>query len=205
MLDSSPKKILEWREEYGLEILQLASPLTRYKNHDKIQFGYDNGAFTINPFSNPHWKPVEMSMKPNCKWVVMPDVVGCALATNRLFHLMKDNIELSRRAIVAQDGHGVLEKYDVPFDEIGCLFIGGSTHWKDSQGVILAAYCKEHYPHVWIHVGRVNTMRRISLFFDVANSFDGSGLVRFGMLEELIPRIKQLQNSNQLSLKEWLK
>lgn len=203
MLDASPQRIQEWREEYGIEILQLASPLTRYRHEDGLEFGYDNGGFSMNPFSNPDWIPMEKSTYPNCKWIVMPDVVGCALATTRLFNLMKEDIPLHQRAIVAQDGHTIDQNLAIPWDEIGCLFIGGTTEWKDTVGVRLAIHAKQNYPDIWVHVGRVNTKRRMALFFDNADSFDGSGLVRFGMLEELIPRIKELQNSQQRTLEDF--
>lgn len=157
----------------------------------------------MNPFSNPDWIPMEKSTYPNCKWIVMPDVVGCALATTRLFNLMKDDIPLHQRAIVAQDGHTIDGNLSIPWDEIGCLFIGGTTEWKDTVGVRLAIHAKQNYPDIWVHVGRVNTKRRMALFFDNADSFDGSGLVRFGMLEELIPRIKELQNSQQRTLEDF--
>jgi len=76
MLDSSPTKILEWREKYGIEILQLASPLTRNRHHPAINFGYDCGAYTMHPLSNPNWIPEEKQKMYICKWVVLPDVVG---------------------------------------------------------------------------------------------------------------------------------
>lgn len=205
MLDASPNKILEWREKYDIEILQLASPLTRNRHHPGIEFGYDCGAYTMHPLSNPNWIPEEKAQMYICKWVVLPDVVGCARATNAMFHLMKDKFRPHQRAIVAQNGSENDQDEDlaIPWEEIGCLFIGGTSEWKDTHGVRLAIHAKTHYPHIWVHVGRVNTKRRVSLFFDHADSFDGSGLVRFGMLEDLVPRIKELQSSKQKKLEDF--
>jgi len=206
MLDSSPIRILELQEKYNIDFLQLASPLTGNKHHPAIEFGYDNGAYTTNPLSNPNWKPIEKAKMYICKWVVLPDVICCARATLRMFHLMKKEIPLHKRAIVAQDGSENYndENLSIPFEEIGCLFIGGSTDWKETHGLRMAIHCKENYPHIWVHVGRINTKRRLSLFFDHADSFDGSGLLRFGMLEDLVPRIKELQNTKQLKLNEFI-
>ena len=122
-----------------------------------------------------------------------------------MFHLMKDKFRPHQRAIVAQNGSENDQDEDlaIPWEEIGCLFIGGTTEWKDTHGVKLAIHAKTHYPHIWVHVGRVNTKRRVSLFFDHADSFDGSGLVRFGMLEDLVPRIKELQSSKQKKLEDF--
>ena len=203
MLDQSANRIIGMMKEYDIEIMQLASPLTQYRHHNTIPFGYDCGAFSMNPFSNPAWKPVEKATYPNCKWVVLPDIVGCALGTTRLFNLMKSEIPTHQRAIVAQDGHTIDGELAIPWDEIGCLFIGGTTEWKDTAGVRLAIYAKENHPDVWVHVGRVNTVRRLARFFDHANSFDGSGLVRFGMFANLVPTIKEFQRSKQSVLEDF--
>jgi hypothetical protein len=60
-------------------------------------------------------------------------------------------------ALVAQDG---LEALPVPWDDFDALFIGGSTAWKLSQ------YAERLMREAkirgkWVHVGRVNSLRRL--------------------------------------------
>lgn len=86
-------------------------------------------------------------------------------------------------AIVAQDGATV---DTVPWNEIAALFIGGSTTWKLSQSAALlirAAAARG----LWVHVGRVNSMRRLAHFDQLpVDSFDGG---QFSMFPDTyIPR-----------------
>lgn len=91
-------------------------------------------------------------------WVTAPDVVADAdatLARFRIWHPTLDYLKLPI-AFVAQDGQ---EHRPVPWDAIRCLFIGGSTAWK--EGAAAAALIREaHHRGKWVHVGRVNTLRR---------------------------------------------
>jgi hypothetical protein len=72
-------------------------------------------------------------------------------------------------ALVAQDG---LTPADVPWTELGALFIGGSTEWKlGPQARDLMVYAKAR--GLWVHVGRLNSRQRIWHFARLADSFDG--------------------------------
>jgi hypothetical protein len=63
-------------------------------------------------------------------------------------------------AFVAQDGQ---EELAVPWREIACLFIGGSTAWKlGPHAVRLIHEAAER--GLWVHVGRVSTPKRIAHF-----------------------------------------
>lgn len=79
-------------------------------------------------------------------------------------------------AIVLQDGASV---GDVPWDEAQAVFVGGSTRWKLSQAAALlirVAKAKEK----WVHVGRINSMRRLSHFDQLpVDSFDGGQFSMF--------------------------
>ena len=72
-------------------------------------------------------------------------------------------------AIVLQDGATV---ESVPWDEVAAVFVGGSTTWKEgleAAGIIQAARARG----VWVHVGRINSVRRLQLFEAAIDSFDG--------------------------------
>ena len=63
-------------------------------------------------------------------WVTAPDVVADADATLARFRVWRPALDYYTLpiAFVAQDGQ---ERRPVPWDAIRCLFIGGSTAWKE--------------------------------------------------------------------------
>lgn len=96
--------------------------------------------------------------QPGLLWVTAPDVVADADATLARFRIWRPTLDYYGLpiAFVAQDGQ---EDRPVPWDAIRCLFIGGSTAWK--EGPHAAALMHEaHARGKWVHVGRVNTQRR---------------------------------------------
>lgn len=107
-----------------------------------------------------------------CRFVTAPDVVADAHATMQRWPFWSRLIRGVGfvPALVAQDG---LTVGDVPWAELGALFIGGSTEWKlGPQARDLMAYAKTR--GLWVHVGRVNSQRRILHFArQGADSFDG--------------------------------
>jgi hypothetical protein len=115
---------------------------------------------------------------PGCIFVAAPDVVADAGATLDRFAVWRP--ELARRgfpvALVGQDG---MASDDPPWGHLDALFIGGSTEWKLSPAAAeLAAEAKRR--DKWVHVGRVNTRRRLRIAYDMgANSVDGTGWSMF--------------------------
>ncbi len=78
-------------------------------------------------------------------------------------------------ALVAQNG---IEDQPQPWDEIDswdCLFLGGTTTWKESQE---AADCAQHARRSgkWVHAGRVNSRRRLRRLGPYVDSVDGTFL-----------------------------
>lgn len=96
-----------------------------------------------------------------CLFAVAPDVVGDAAAT-----LERSAPWLPRirslgypAALVAQDG---LEDLPVPWDSFDVLFVGGSTEWKLGQvGNVSRLVADARARGKRIHVGRVNSLRRL--------------------------------------------
>ena len=116
--------------------------------------------------------------RKGCRFVTAPDVVADAHATLALWPFWSAVIRGVGfvPALVAQDG---LTVPDVPWKELGALFIGGSTEWKTGpQARDLCAYAKAR--GLWVHVGRVNTRDRIRTIAEMgADSFDGTGWSRW--------------------------
>jgi hypothetical protein len=138
----------------------------------------DNGCFLR--FNEPAYRRMlaRISGQPLLLWVTAPDVVGNAPATLALFATWRPILEAAGLpiAFVAQDGQ---ESWPVPWDAIHCLFIGGSTSWKEGRYAAgLIAEAKRQ--GIWVHIGRVNTRRRERYFAALrADSFDGTKYSRF--------------------------
>lgn len=106
-------------------------------------------------------------------WATMPDVVADAQRTLDMFAewLPVARVLNLPVALVAQDG---LESLCVPWDEIRCLFVGGSTTWKESEHALSLADEARRRGKL-VHVGRVNTQARETVCRKLrADSFDGS-------------------------------
>lgn len=127
------------------------------------------------------WLEREAEHAPACRFVVAPDVFdpttgrGDAAAT-----LARSGPWLAAVrslgypvALVAQDG---LEALSVPWERIDALFLGGSTRWK--LGPHARALTAEAHRHgVWVHMGRVNSHRRLRYARDIGcDSADGTFL-----------------------------
>ena len=117
--------------------------------------------------------------RPGYRFVTAPDVVADAPATLAQWPFWSQVIRGVGfvPALVAQDG---LLVEDVPWPQLGVLFIGGSTEWKlGPQAQTLAAYAKSR--GLWVHVGRVNSRARLAAIAAMgADSFDGSGFSKWG-------------------------
>lgn len=93
-----------------------------------------------------------------CLFATAPDVVGDAVQTLESFRMWSVRIRSRgyRVAYVAQDG---AELYQLP--DADALFIGGSTEWKLGRAageLVQAAKARG----MWVHMGRVNSRRRIA-------------------------------------------
>lgn len=127
--------------------------------------GFDEGAFVrmLERFASV----------PGCLFTTAPDFVGDAASTLERWPFWSQLIRGLGfpPAFVAQDG---LTSDRVPW-EMGALFIGGSTAYKESAQVrSLCAMAKAR--GVWVHWGRVNGKRRYELAKKAGcDSIDGSG------------------------------
>lgn len=113
---------------------------------------------------------------PGCRFVAVPDVVGDSQATRERYDLWRPRLNGLPLALVAQDG---LTLDAVPWDELEALFIGGTTDWKlgdEAKALIVAGRARG----LWVHVGRVNSIRRARIFRAAGvSSVDGTKYGRF--------------------------
>lgn len=181
MLDCSPAKIHAYREKYKVDFWQLRTPLTQYKIAG-VPYGLDNGCFSV--FHKKTWRNLlkqAREIKP--VFVCLPDIVGDARRTLDLFDAFIDETEGLPRALVLQDGIG---NHPIPFKQMDAIFIGGSDEFKTSVEAFNAAKAAKMLDK-WVHVGRVNTAKRVLQWIDYADSIDGSGISRYDhMLEDVL-------------------
>lgn len=93
-------------------------------------------------------------------WATAPDVVGDWEAT--LAASLPVLPELARHvkpALVAQDG---ATPETTPWDDFYCLFLGGSTAWKESPSAYRMVK-EARRRNKWTHMGRVNSLRRLKI------------------------------------------
>lgn len=199
MLDKSAKEISDIRTESGLTIYQLRTPLTQYR--PDITYGLDNGAFTL--FNSRTFTKMAIAAvnDSRCLWIAVPDYPYCAYSTLGLFHHWK-SIVPKKRAFVLQNGI-YRHKMAIPWEEIVCVFVGGDDDFKESrEAVEIAIEARERGK--WVHVGRVNTVRRLDFWEPYADTFDGSGIARFShMRDPIIQYLQQIENTTQRGLNDY--
>jgi hypothetical protein len=157
---------------------QLLTPLTRYRLQSEAPFfAVDNGCFhSFNPKRFTNLLKRHERLKCCCRFVVVPDQVGNSSATLSLWSQWQPLLHDWPLAFVAQDGQAAAT---VPWDQIRCLFIGGTDSFKLGPGAA-ALIAMAHSLGKWVHMGRVNSVRRFLYAQSLGvTSIDGSGLARF--------------------------
>lgn len=187
-LDCSPRKIEEYSKRYNYNFGQLRTPLTGYRISGK-QYGLDNGCF--KRFNAKMWrrllreaKSQELYKQP--VFACSPDIVGDAEATLFLFKMYYHEIKPLPVCLVLQDG---IQNFNIDWHLIDAVFVGGSDNFKESPYAI--AICQmAKLLGKWVHVGRVNTVSRVRVWRDIADSIDGSGISKYDyMLENVLYEI----------------
>ena len=136
----------------------------------------DNGCFGKTWSQNTWLKWLEAKQEyPKPLFATVPDVVGSHKETMTRWKQHSTEVKNLnyQTAFVLQDG---ATTSNIPIDEFDALFIGGTTEFKLSQQArTIVEYCQSH--DKWIHMGRVNSKRRIKLAFEWrCNSVDGTYL-----------------------------
>lgn len=125
----------------------------------------------------------------NCLFATTPDVVGDHVATVALSRPMFARIRALgyKVAFVAQDGW---TEETTPWDEFDVLFVGGTNTFKLGPAAKAIRAAKERGK--WVHMGRVNSYRRLRVATVLGcDSADGTYL-KFG------------PDVNEPKLLEWL-
>lgn len=163
----------------------------------------DNGCFTTSAtWRDSKWmswleKPHPIS---GCLFAVVPDVVGDHEATMDRFRRYANRVRELRYpvAFVAQDGATVKT---IPWSDLDCLFIGGTTDFK--QGLVAERLANEaRVRDKWVHVGRINSLKRLMHWNGVADSSDGTHLT-YGpkkKADEVARWVRALRQTQQIPI-----
>lgn len=153
--------------------------------NEGFPYALDNGAWSAfqqgHPFNERAFAIALDKMGREADWVVIPDIVaGGKQSLDLSLRWMRRCLDSCGKALIAvQDG---LEPTDVaPFigERIG-VFVGGSTPWKLKTMSAWGDLGREK--GCWVHVGRVNTARRIHQCAHAGcTSFDGTSASRFAV------------------------
>lgn len=185
VLLDTPQDLTVCASELGCEVEQLFTPLTRRNpQHPEKRFAMDNGAFS--KFEADGFLKMLEKHEPRrdlCRFVAVPDVVGCARRTLECFRHWQPRLVKWPVAFVCQDGQ---EEMDIPWDNFTAVFIGGTTEWKMSKHA--AAIVKaSKVVGKWCHIGRINTPGRFEYFENLgADSCDGTGLAQYSHMRKAI-------------------
>lgn len=151
------------------------TPMQGNRREPGVEWCADNGCFSDRWDATRWWRWIDQQER-TMRFATCPDVVADWDKTLALFDKwaprMKD-VELPV-AVVAQDGATTAS---IPWADISCVFIGGTTKWKmsaNTEDIVQEA----NRQGVWAHVGRVNSFKRLRWARDIgADSADGTMLV----------------------------
>jgi hypothetical protein len=159
-------------------------------------YAIDNGAWTAHQ-SGAQWnqgafEELVSRMGQAADWTVLPDIVMGGLPSLGLSISWLDRVD-GRVLIPLQDGMRPRHVEHYLSGRVG-LFVGGSTEWKEASLPMWGAVKRR--TGCWLHVGRVNSARRIRLCaLAGADSFDGSGPSRFSAC---LPRLDRARRQGVL-------
>lgn len=144
----------------------------------------DNGAWSAHtlgiPWDADAFRELVKEWGAGADWVAAPDIVCGGMASlKRSLSWMPWLLPRCRRVVIpVQDGMKADDLAPHVGADVG-IFVGGSTEWKESS--TLAEWGPlSSSTGCWLHVARVNSVRRIAICKDAgAHSIDGSSVSRF--------------------------
>ena len=179
-------------KRYGWRLLVSARGCLR---HEGFPYALDNGAWTAHqreePFDVNAFELAHAKMGTDADWTVIPDIVGGGLESLAFSLSWIDRVtDVGQALLAVQDGMSVadVERYLSP-GQVG-IFVGGSTEWKLAT---IPQWCElGRQKNCLVHVGRVNTYRRIALCdAHGASSFDGTSATKYSSTLPLLDNARR--------------
>lgn len=176
------KTTLENMRKLGWSILISAAGVLRTEGFSS--FALDNGAWSAfqqgKPFDEDAFSRAIDKVGEGAQWVVLPDIVAGGQASLDLSLKWLQRLQGSfpeRLLIAVQDGIQPDDVREYLNPMVG-LFIGGSTEYKLRTMGAWGQLARRR--NCYMHVGRVNTLRRINACAQAgADSFDGTSVIAF--------------------------
>lgn len=148
-----------------------------------MRYAIDNGAYGCylrqQPFDAPRFRRLLHSKGRGADWVVIPDIVAAGHESLRfsLEWLPECQRWCKLSLLAVQDGMTPDDIINYIGPDIG-IFVGGTTEWKLETmplwGDVASLF------GCYLHVGRVNTRRRINYCESIgADSFDGTSVTKY--------------------------
>lgn len=167
--------------------------------HEGMKYALDNGAWTAHqrnePFDERAFLRALDRLGAGADFIVAPDIVCGGRASLRFSERWLPRISLLGRPILlaVQNGIAPEDVRSLLCPELG-IFVGGDTAWKETSLPLWGELATE--TGCYLHVGRVNTIRRITLCaLAQAHSFDGTSASRY---RKSLPRLDQARRQPAL-------
>ena len=163
-----------------------------------MAYALDNGAWTAfqrdEPFDADAFQRAVDMLGEGADWIVIPDIVAGGYASLDFSLAWLDRLSGCQSLLLAvQDGMTLEMIRPLLSDRIG-IFVGGSTDWKLATAVEWGRLA--HEVGCYMHIGRVNTVRRIRLCEAAgADSFDGTSATMFS---QTLPRLDWARRARDL-------
>lgn len=156
----------------------------------------DNGAWTAfvtkQPFDEAAFLKAYDLLASGADFVVLPDIVaGSGRSLDFSLAWRERLAPVCLQLLAVQDGMEMVldEVNSVVGPKLG-IFIGGTTEFKEKTMALWGQIARDR--GAYLHVGRVNSIRRINLCRAAgADSFDGSSVSRFAVT------LPKLENARQ--------
>jgi hypothetical protein len=153
----------------------------------------DNGAWSAFVAKEPFDEAAFLkayALAPGADFVVLPDIVAGGLRSLDFSLDWRDRLErVCLQLLAVQDGMETGDVRQFVGPDLG-IFVGGTTEWKEATMAGWGKLGREC--GAYMHVGRVNTIRRFNLCRAVgADSVDGSSASRYAVT------LPKLENARQ--------
>ena len=160
--------------------------------NEGFPYALDNGAWSAycngKPFDERRFAVALRKLGDAADWTTLPDIVAGGRRSLELsLRWMRTVLDNTPKALLAvQDGMTVSDVRPFLGQRVG-IFVGGSTAWKLATMPQWCDLARE--VSCWVHVARVNTVKRISLCaVNGATSIDGTSATRYAVTLPLLDR-----------------
>ncbi len=161
----------------------LLSPAGCLRTEGFSRIVLDNGAWSAyqqgRPFDAAAFEHAVERFAGHVDWIVVPDIVCGGLCSLRFSESWLPALSRYGTQLLIPVQNGVVPRDVAPLLGPACgLFVGGDSSWKEQTLPLWGELAFERRCH--LHVGRVNTARRIHLCaLAGAHSFDGTSASRY--------------------------